>query len=346
MSSMPKDRPDVAELIGLLPDPAPDDAGLNPERQALLRSALRQEYRRPTPARSRSRRRLTLVLAPSAAACALAITAGLTSIGSLGGDPPGNEQEADPTAAQLLERAALTAARAPQVSPADDQYIYGETTGFTTGQVQDGDSFTTERQEVHGEMWASVDGSGPTLERDEYSDDWIPAPDPPSLSRPTYRLLETLPTDPDVLLEQIYAEAGRQYGEGSENPLEPDQGAFEIIGRLLSGGVLPTETAATLYRAAADIPGVVTLPDTEDAMGREGVAVAREHAGWRTEWILDEDTTRLLGLRTIVTESGPFGEAGTVYDSIAISRVGIVDEPGRRPTAAESGPDTGAVSGT
>jgi hypothetical protein len=347
MNPTSEHRPDIAELAGLLPDPAIHDPGMDPDRQAQLRSALRQEYSRSstTPdtagrSPSRSRRRLTLILAPAAAACALAVTAGLIYAGSDGNevspDPgPGTEQPETLTAAQLLERAARTAARTPQEPPADDQYIYGEATGFIHDQVMvDEDSFTMERRETSSEVWSSVDGSRRSLERGEHGDDWLPAVDNPSLSTPTYRLLESLPTDPEVLLRQIYDEAERRYGADGGNRLPPDQGAFEIIGTLLSFGLLPPDTAATLYRAAAMIPGVVTRSDAEDAMGREGVAVAREHNGWSREWILDADTTRLLGVRGVVTETGPFGEAGTVNESFAISRVGVVDEPGQVPPAS------------
>ncbi|MGP4115245.1 CU044_5270 family protein [Streptomyces sp. 4N509B] len=352
---------DVARLLTLLPDPAPGEAGMAPGRQAHLRTALRAEYRRLTPpegARSRSRRRTTWILAPTAAACALAITVGLTSLGTdgtggtdgangpggAGGETPGIGQPATPTAAHLLHQAARSVARSPQGPPRDDQYTYAAITGFTHVQVGDGSSFTTEREETRGELWTSVDGSAPSLEREDDGDRWTPAPAEPSLSQPTYRLLESLPTDPEVLLDQIYAEAERRHEEGGEGRFDRDQGAFELIGTLLSIGPLPPQTAATLYRAAADIPGVILLPDAEDALGREGVAVARERDGWRHEWLFDEDTTRLLGLRTVLTEPSEFGEAGTVYDSLAISRVGVVDEAGEIPRGAapDSGTGTGA----
>ncbi|MEO3755074.1 CU044_5270 family protein [Streptomyces sp. B6B3] len=335
---------DIAELTSLLPDPTAHDPGMDPERQALLRSALREEYgRSSTPdtagSPSRSRRRLTLVLAPTAVACALAVTAGLIYAGGDGDEAPGSDrdqvQEVPPTAAELLTLAAQAAGRATQEPPADDQYVYAEVTGFIHNQVMtDEDSFELERREASSERWSSVDGSRRSLEREEHGDEWYPAVTDPSLSEPTYRLLESLPTDPEVLLEQIYDEAERQYGANSGDPLPPDQGAFEIIGTLLSTGLVPPDTAATLYRAAAMIPGVVTHEDAEDAMGREGVAIAREHDGWSREWIFAGDMSRLLGLRGVVTESGPFGGAGTVYETFAISRVGVVDEPGQVPSTS------------
>jgi hypothetical protein len=53
-----------------------------------------------------------------------------------------------------------------------------------------------------------------------------------SLNVATYRLLQSLPTDPHALLAMIY-KAGRGYG------LSPDQEAFVTIGDLLRDKIAP-----------------------------------------------------------------------------------------------------------
>jgi hypothetical protein len=212
----------------------------------------------------------------------------------------------------------------------DGQYTYAELAGFSAW--LDGDSGAVGRTNENGEQWASVDGSGRDLWRDENGElTWFPANKNPSLASPTYRLLESLPTDTAALLEMIYADAELNHGSGTGSSLGVDQGAFVIISDILTHAVLPPDTNAALLRAAAAIPGVVRIPEAEDALGRHGVAIAREHDGERLEWIFDEDTMRLLGQRTVLTEDGGWGEAGSPVDSTAIVRTGIVDEPGQVP---------------
>lgn len=80
-----------------------------------------------------------------------------------------------------------------------------------------------------------------------------PCPVTGGLSDPSYRFLQTLPTDPRALLDMIYA--GTK-GAGQS----PDQEAFPTIGDLLRESIPPPAVSAALYRAAALIPGV-TLVD-------------------------------------------------------------------------------------
>jgi hypothetical protein len=74
---------------------------------------------------------------------------------------------------------------------------------------------------------------------------------------------------------------------------------------------------------------VDVVPDTVDAAGRHGVAVARAHDGERTEWIFDKSTAHLLGERTVLLEDNAWGRAGTVVTSVALISSGIVDEAGQ-----------------
>lgn len=273
------------------------------------------------------------MLAPAAGVCLLllVVAVGLRALHTTDGtraEPP-----ASPAAVRLLGRVALGADTAPARAVRavravrDDQYAYIKVTGHAT--ALDGDTGATEPTDDSGELWTSVDGSGRTLTRDRGGDR--------SLSAPTYRYLEALPTEPDALLARIRRESDPQYGPAVDSTVGADQGAFVTIGELLRSGSAPPATAAALYRAAALIPGVITVPDAVDATGRRGVAVARAHNGERVEWIFDRRTLRLLGERTVLMEDGAWGETGTVVESIAFTAGGICDRAGATPPDARPG---------
>jgi hypothetical protein len=135
-----------------------------------------------------------------------------------------------------------------------------------------------------------------------------------NMNYPTYRFLQTLPTDPHALLRLIQQTDG-------------DPGlswAFSTIGSLLSSGPPPPVTAA-LYRAAALIPGVTVVPDAIDTIGRPGVAVAFTSQGMRTEWIFSKKTLQFLGSREISIANG------TLISQQAIQQQAIVDHAGQIP---------------
>ncbi|MEU9926471.1 CU044_5270 family protein [Streptomyces anulatus] len=135
-----------------------------------------------------------------------------------------------------------------------------------------------------------------------------------------------MPTDPDELLAYLRAHVRKDAEQ------ETDQIVFEQIGVLL-GGVLPPRTAAALYRAAADIPGVEEAPDAKDAIGRTGLGIAREDTahGNRTEWVFDEDDYSFLGSRVYRTKDAPYAKAGALLHSTAEIDHAIVDKAGQVP---------------
>jgi hypothetical protein len=189
------------------------------------------------------------------------------------------------------------------------------------------------RTDESAERWVSVDGSSGTLTRTAKGTTTDPArgKDKASINGPTYRFLESLPTDPDRLLEMVYADARLNHGAGSGSTTGPDHQAFVAIGDLLRTVEAPPGVSAALYRAAARIPGVVLVPEATDAVGRKGVAVARVHDGERTEWIFDQQTMRLLGERTVLLKDSAWGKAGTPVTSVAVVARGITTEPGQPP---------------
>ncbi|MFI8199504.1 CU044_5270 family protein [Streptomyces sp. NPDC085942] len=312
----------------LPPPPAPEPA---PGRVEARRLHFLSEIDRQTRAGSfrqmlRPGKRWSLALGTTVASVAV------LSLGSGSPAAPGKVPPASAASVQLLERAALVAAAAPQTKVRAGQYTYIKTVGHTsvlsekkTGEME------LLRQVEDMEQWTSVDGSAQTLQRKNGVDALLPGTSGQgTLNSPTYKLLDGLPTDPQALLNLIIDDAEENHGAGSDSTTGPHQEAFVTIGDLLRNGGTPPDLTSALYRAAALIPGVDIVPDAVDAVGRHGVAVARTLDGERSEWIFDENTMRLLGERTVLVEDNAWGKAGTVVTSVSITDSGIVDEAGQR----------------
>lgn len=137
-----------------------------------------------------------------------------------------------------------------------------------------------------------------------------------SINDPSYRLLQSLPTDPRTLLNLIYKQTA---GAGQS----PDQEAFTTIGDLLRESIAPPEVSAALFRAAALIPGVTVVPSAVDAAGRPGIAVSFSSNGEQSEWIFDKQTLQMLGELDFVH--------GTLTSKSAIITRAFVDHPGQVP---------------
>ncbi|WSP95607.1 CU044_5270 family protein [Streptomyces sp. NBC_01233] len=322
---------------------------------------IHEDLRAAAPAtRSRNPFLRPAVLVPAAAfALAGALAAGFLSYVDRGAaDGPGSTiatgpalttriGTADPQGTpQLLDRISLAAASSsPSSGPAvrADQFVYiGSRTATTYVKTVDGKN-TLVSEELHmRHQWNSPDGAkgwliepgntGPEGVTLEGTDEMGQAPTP-NLNAPSHAYLAGLPTDPEVLLRRIYEETR---GRGTS----PDQQAFTTIGDLLRGSHPPAGLTAALYKAAAKIPGVVTVDDAVDAAGRHGLAVARldEQSGQREEWIFDSQTLAFLGERTVQVqgESGDQGliKPGTVVFTNAVVTRAVVDRIKELPAAA------------
>ncbi|MFJ1823300.1 CU044_5270 family protein [Streptomyces sp. NPDC087532] len=339
-------------LTALLPPPSVP--GLDPDRELLLKEALLREaaVAAPrgglTPRAARPRRRLVRVMVP-AVACALAV-GGVVVVNLV--DAPGRGTTAAPgdrtpgtsEAAQLLDRIALAAAGEKQPTVRADQFVYIESKVAFAGQSAGGGKVITPPAHTR-QVWLSADGSRPGLLREEGEPDSSLGGDAPvydldrrgaaprprtahkeaaSISDPTHEYVASLPTDPDALLKLIRDET---HGQGQD----PDQRAFTAIGDLLAETWAPPQVGAALYKAAAKIPGVTVIDAATDAAGREGVAVARTAHGQQTQWIFDRTTYAFLGERTVLTESGDAGPAGTVVGTSAVLTRAAVDRTGETP---------------
>jgi hypothetical protein len=158
----------------------------------------------------------------------------------------------------------------------------------------------------------------------------VKCPNIGGLNDPSYRLLQTLPTNPHALLAMIYR-IERGHGPG------PDQEAFVTIGDLLRNTIAPPKVTAALYRAAALIPGVTFVPNATDAIGRHGVAVARigpgADGGVREELIFSRATWQLIGERTVIARTGVTTTATAIIARAFVDHRGQVPSSGKHPAS-------------
>ncbi|MCN9239286.1 CU044_5270 family protein [Streptomyces sp. RY43-2] len=350
------ERADLADLLP--PPPVPD---LGPDRGPLLKEALLREAALAEPTgrvsvratRPRPRPRSVRVMVPTIA-CAMAVC-GVVAV-NLTATPASRTTTAiadggtprAPEARQLLDRVALAAAESEQPAVRADQFVYVESKVAYAGQSAAGGPVTMAPAHTR-QVWLSADGSRSGLLREAGRPDSPLGPDAPvytldgpgatprpsdpdraggpSIDNPTYTYVASLPTDPDALLKLIRNETR---GQGQD----PDQRAFTAIGDLLAETWAPPRVSAALYRAAAKIPGVTVIRAAADATGREGVAVARTAHGQQTQWIFDRTTYAFLGERSVLTEPGDAGPAGTVVGTSAILTKAAVDRAGAAPGKA------------
>ncbi|MFJ2915592.1 CU044_5270 family protein [Streptomyces sp. NPDC087228] len=321
---------DHQELAQLLPTPAERDLppGRHRHHKELLLRAIDGD-------RSRARRWLTRppIVLPLAAAAVAAVV--LVTV--LPGAHPQDDAATRITpaapgtahgATALLDRLAAVALTVHVGPVRDDQYVYTRSKAATTAHIKPVKTGPLKERED----WRSQDPR-PTKDAGFFREDgkYLPignsGPTPSGIDRPTYGWLASLPTDPDALYQRIRKETMSIKG------LDFDQAVFESFGYLLRDTVMPPQTQAAFYKAAAEIPGVVELADGADADGRHGLAIAREDhdRDQRTEWVFDKETLGFLGQRTYLTKTSEWGEAGTLVWANAILERAVVDKPRQVP---------------
>jgi hypothetical protein len=244
--------------------------------------------------------------------------------------------DTDRPAAALLGQVSQAALKNDAVAVHDNQFTYRRakvreadlTSGkAVVGPLMDMETWASQKQGPQRKLGMNrVDGETSVINAelgDEHGT-------PPGLSRPTYKWLAALPTDPDRLLTYLDTKTPKTAkvpGQGHH------QYVFEQIGGLVREA-MPPRTAAALYQAAARIPGVEAAPQAHDAIGRHGVGIARNDtaSGTRTEWIFDKDSLALLGTRTYLIEDTSYGKKGTLLSSSAELQHEVVDKAGQEPT--------------
>jgi hypothetical protein len=287
-----------------------------------------------TPPHRVRRRRRRLALSAVAVTAAAAITAVAVQ---LGGSSRGTERA---SAATVLRHAAAVARSRPGLLPGSGRYLSVKSIDAYLGTDTDSPSFSAIFPHVR-EIWVGADGgwtrqySGPhrfLSERDRRN--WI-AHGRPDLGRVgtsearigPLRPLD-LPTDPDALYRRLEQES---VGHGNSTPDE----MLQLVGNSLRETNASPAQRAALYTVAARIPGVELVGDVTDALGRRGVAVAREddHAKIRYTLVFDPKTAALLAEEQVVLPGNAFGyPAGTRIGLATYVKTGIVDSIGARPS--------------
>ncbi|MFF7388509.1 CU044_5270 family protein [Streptomyces scabiei] len=337
-------RSEAEELLS-----APAEWDLPPSRHLHHKDVLMQhidhDRTRSTQARPTPRRRLArgVVLLPLASMA----LAGVLIVTLSGGDDdtsaPATRADRASSASATLNRIAVAAMATDTKPVKDGQFVYVESLirsneGTFDGPVRLGAVHTREAWmsqdpgPVTNTGWIRESGKGAVMPGQlvpvESSD-----PVPAGIDHPTYTWLASLPTDPDALLELLYAQTRVDGGESKE------QAVFSKIGDLVSETIMPSANAAAFYKAAAKIPGVQEIPDAVDAAGRRGIAVTREDASsaTRDEWIFDKETLAFLGARSYLTkDEANEVTSDTLFSTSAIMERTVVDQHGKAPAKTES----------
>jgi hypothetical protein len=337
---------DGSEAEELLSAPAEWD--LPPSRHLHYKDVLMQRIdhdrtpstqARPTPHRRLARGVVLLPLASMALAGALIVTLS-------GGDDtsaPATRAAGANSASAVLNRIAVAAMATDATPVKDGQFVYVESLTRSNEGTFDG---PVRLGALHKrEVWMSQDPGPVTRQgwiRESGKGAVMPGqlipiesadPVPAGIHHPTYKWLASLPTDPDALLELLYARTRVDEGESRE------QAVFSKIGHLVSETIMPSANASALYKAAAKIPGVKEIPDAVDAAGRHGIAITREDASsaTRDEWIFDKDTLAFLGSRSYITKDEVKGiTSDTLSGTSAIMERTVVDQRGKAPARTDS----------
>lgn len=135
-----------------------------------------------------------------------------------------------------------------------------------------------------------------------------------------------LPTQPEALRKLIEA---RKIPLVDGPPGEAE--TFTLIGDMLRNTYLPPAFRAALYRVVAELPGVESLGEVEDPVGRTGIGVAFTKGSVTHELIFDPETSALLGEREVAARRMPELQvpAGTETGSATYLESKLVDSLGR-----------------
>ena len=338
---------DMARLL-------PADRDLPAARKQILKEHLMTELRRADsqpgqtgqPGTDRTRpRRMVLVTGAVLTAAAVAIA---TAVAVGTHTSPHARQIAQPappaTAAQLLARIATAAARqpAPVVRDSDFMYIRSRV-AYEVDSVSNGHETVTMEKPHERQIWlpvANICTTGLLIEDGERtpispfpvtSDGKVvrhpkgnepqpnfTCPSQGHLGDASYRLLQSIPTQPDALL--AYLKAGKKW-TNDDPPTE--------IGDMIRETIMPPALAAALYRLAATLPGATLVPHATNAVGRAGIGIMwtskTAKQVYKNEWIFDRTTLQFIGERIFDPKTGQ------VTGESAILRQAFTAKAGQHP---------------
>ncbi|MDP9844156.1 CU044_5270 family protein [Streptosporangium lutulentum] len=274
------------------------------------------------------------------------VTAGtLTIVTDSEPDAPQTIHTMPMAASQVLKRAADNVGKTPELYPEPGQFLVFESQTMNPSAGQDRKG----RPEIHlyrtkRKVWLPVEGdaTGGVIESEllppkpfpgrplspEASED-VGRHGPSKLAdfddraeylRSDYTYVSRLPTEPAKMYEHLYSHLGHN--------AQADTDAWGRVRDLLTEAYLPAAQRAALFRAAAAIPGVITVDNAVDAVGRKGIAAARVDPviGERQEYIFDRKTYMYLGERSVVIDAAKAeAPVGSVLTSSAQLKVSVAD---------------------
>ena len=131
----------------------------------------------------------------------------------------------------------------------------------------------------------------------------------------SYRLLQSIPTQPDALL--AYLKAGKKW-TNDDPPTE--------IGDMIRETIMPPALAAALYRLAATLPGATLVPHATNAVGRAGIGIMwtskTAKQVYKNEWIFDKTTLQFIGERIYDPETGKVSGESAVIQQAFTAKAG------------------------
>lgn len=147
--------------------------------------------------------------------------------------------------------------------------------------------------------------------------------------RPDYTpdSLHALPRDPKALLDHFYA---MNPGSGNSN----DGKTFNLIVDVLTTGFVPADLRASLYKAAARIPGVNVTEKDATMDGRTGISIGRTETktSARHDIIIDPTDGLVIGERTIFLIGDLGLPAGTAAGSTSVITTVVDTAPDHAPS--------------
>ena len=326
----------------------PAERDLPAARKQILKEHLMTELRQadgrsdPTKPRTRRPRRRTVLVAGAVLTAAAVAIATATAVGTHASPPaPKAAQPAAPaTAAQLLARIATAAARQPAPVVRDSDFTYIRSmVAYEVDSISNGHETTSMAKLHERQIWlpvANVCATGLLIEQGEHTpispfpvvngkvDRHPPGGTPmPNFTCPskghlgdtTYRLLQSIPTQPDALL--AYLTAGKKW-TNDDPPTE--------IGDMIRETIMPPALAAALYRLAATLPGATLVPHATNVAGRAGIGIMwtskTAKQVYKNEWIFDKTTLRFIGEKTYDLGTGRLTGESAIIQQAFTARAG------------------------
>jgi len=288
------------------------------------------------------RRRTVLVAGAVLVAAAVAIATAVATRTHTSPPAPPTAQPAPPaTAAQLLAKVASAAARQPAPVVRDSDFTYIRSMdAYTEYTVGSNGHMTSTMEKLHErQIWlpvADICTTGLLIENGERtpispfpvtSDGKVDrhpkgnlqfnftCPSEGHLGDTTYRLLQSVPTQPDALL--AYLKAGKKW-TNDDPPTE--------IGDLIRETIMPPALAAAVYRLAATLPGATLVPHATNAAGREGIGIMWTSKSakqvYKNEWIFDQATLRFIGEKTFDPKTGKLTGESAILQQAFTAKAG------------------------